>query len=224
MFMGIIGLLDDEDTDRCPRGNGKTCTLTYYLYRYYQKGYTVWTNYYTTFSSEVIGFQEMINRLKKMKMENEILKAEGKPVKKYKIVLGVTELQEIINSVGSTNAQVLFVDSFTSQIRKLDVDCLYDTQILKHLHKRVRRHTENIRLPVKIHTNGIECNFDRCAKKHKILIYSIKPSRKYPIKCINAWVVGKLYVSDDYIIDKIELDEPVKKSKKGVVETDGIKP
>lgn len=215
MFLGVVALIDDEETDRCPRGNGKTNVLTYFLYKYHIKGYQVWTNYYTTFSNKIIGFQEMINLLKKMKKENEILKAEGKPIQKYKIVLGVTELQEIINSVGSTTAQVLFVDSFTSQIRKLDVDCLYDTQILKHLHKRVRRHTERIIIPIKMHTDYQECNYDRCQKKHLISINSFKPFKKHPLKIIKAWEVGKLYNSSEMIYDKIILEKPVKSSLPG---------
>ena len=41
MFMAVVGLIDDENTDLCIRGNGKTCSLTYYLYRYYLQGYEV---------------------------------------------------------------------------------------------------------------------------------------------------------------------------------------
>ena len=70
--MAVVGLIDDENTDLCIRGNGKTCTLTYYLYRYYLQEYEVWTNYYTTFSKRIIGFQEMINRLREIHKENEL--------------------------------------------------------------------------------------------------------------------------------------------------------
>ena len=213
MFLGIIALLDDEETDRCLRGNGKTCTLTYLLYKYKLKGYRVWTNYYTSFSDEVIGFQEMINKLNAIYKKNEELKKEKKPIINYKIVLGVTELQEIINSVGSSTDQVLFVDSFTSQIRKLDVDCLYDTQVLKHLHKRVRRHTERILIPIKYHTDGKECNYDRCKKDHLIFIHSYKPFKKYPVKVIKDWKVGKMYDSFQRVEDKIIIE---KINKKGV--------
>lgn len=195
MFLALVGLIDDEQTDLCIRGNGKTCSLTYYLYKYHLKGKKIWTNYDTTFSDEVLGFQEMINRLKELYQEK----------KKCDIILGVTEMQELINSIGSEKNQILFVDSFTNQMRKLDTDCLYDTQIHKNINIRLRRHTENIRIPFKLHTDGNRCNFDRCPENHLIDIYSWKPFLKYPIKRIKAYEVGKLYNTRDIIIDKLEI-------------------
>ena len=56
MFMAFVGLIDDENSDLCIRGNGKTCAMTYYLYWYHTKGKEIWTNYFTTFSDEIIGF------------------------------------------------------------------------------------------------------------------------------------------------------------------------
>jgi hypothetical protein len=195
MFMAVVGLIDDEITESCIRGNGKTCTLTYYGYKYHKLGKIIWSNYYTTFSDEVIGFQEMITRLKEMKANEE----------KINVILLVTEMQELISSVGSDKYQTLFVDSFANQMRKLNVDCLYDTQVLKSIQIKLRRHTENIRIPFKLHENLEPCNFDRCEKKHFIDIYSYKPFQKFPIRRIKAWEVGKLYRSSDVVIDKLEL-------------------
>jgi hypothetical protein len=208
MFIAFIALEDDEYTERCPRGNGKSASMVYYLYRYYKLGYKIWTNFYTTFSDKIMGFQAMIDELKRMKDNNEIID---------KIVLGITEMQKLINSIGSSLEQTLFVDSFANQMRKLNVDCFYDTQILKHIHKRLRRHTENIRIPVKLHLDGLECNFDRCEKKHLIDIYSLKPFKKYPIKTIKAWVVGQLYNTMEFVED--ELIVPKKERIKS-----GVKP
>lgn len=201
MFMAFVGLIDDEFTELCIRGNGKTCSMTYYLFWYKTRGKQIWTNYYTTFSDKVIGFQEMINTLKQMKENKE----------KINVILGVTEMQELINSVGSKTEQLLFVDSFTSQMRKLNCDCLYDTQILKNINIRLRRHTENIRIPMKRHLNEDLCNFDRCTKKHYIDIYTYKPVfNKYPIKRIKAWQVGKLYNTMDTVIDKLIIEKEIK--------------
>lgn len=203
MFMAIVGMIDDEQTDLCVRGNGKTCTLTYYLYRYYLQGYEIWTNYYTTFSKKVIGFQEMINLLRDLHKENELKIKGGLTPKKIQIILGVSEMQDLISSVGSDKYQTLFVDSFANQMRKLDVDCLYDTQILKSINIKLRRHTENVRIPMKLHLNEDYCNYDRCEKKHFIDIYSYKPFQKYPIRRIKAWEVGKLYISKEMVYDKL---------------------
>jgi len=202
--MAIVGLIDDEITNRCIRGNGKTCTLTYYLYRYFKQNKKIWTNYETTFSDEVIGFQEMINRLKEKQRLNQ----------KVNIILGVTEMQELINSIASNKYQTMFVDSFANQMRKLNTDCLYDTQVLKSIQIKLRRHTENIRIPTKLHLDGSECNFDRCQRQHLIDINSFKPWRDYPIRRIKAYEVGKLYNSMEVIIDTLEIPIEEKTTKK----------
>lgn len=212
MFMACVAILDDEDTDLCIRGNGKTCSLTYYLYKYHLQGYKIWTNFYTTFSDEIIGFQEMINRLKEMKRLGQ----------EIKVVLGVTEMQELISSIGSTKEQSLFVDSFCNQMRKLNCDCLYDTQVLKHVHIKLRRHTENIRIPMKYHLDGTQCNFDRCTKRHYIDIYSYKPFKKFPIRRIKAYEVGKLYNTMDIIVDRLEIPKEEKTVSRG--KNNGIEP
>jgi len=203
MFMAVVGLIDNENTDLCIRGNGKTCTLTYYLYRYFLQNKKIWTNYETTFSDEVIGFQEMINRLKDMQKKQQ----------KINIILGVTEMQDLINSIGSDKSQTLFVDSFANQMRKLNTDCLYDTQVFKSIQIKLRRHTEHIRIPFKLHLNEQQCNFDRCQEQHLIDIYSYKPFTKTPIKRIKAYEVGKLYNSMEVVIDKLEIPKEEKTQK-----------
>lgn len=207
MFMAFVGLIDNENTELCIRGNGKTCCMTYYLYRYFLLNKKIWTNYETTFSDEVIGFQEMIDRLKEMKKNNKVIN----------IILGVTEMQELINSVGSEQNQIMFVDSFANQMRKLNTDCLYDTQVHKSINIKLRRHTENIRIPLKLHEDESVCNFDRCAEKHLIDIRSFKPWRDYPIKRIKAYEVGKLYNTEDIVIDKLEIPKEEKTQKKKVI-------
>jgi len=195
MLMAIIAILDDEITDLCARGNGKTCALTFYLYLYHLRGYQVWTNYYTTFSDKVCGFQEMIDTIREMRKNGN----------NTKVVFGVTEIQDLINSMGSKVEQILFVDSFVNQMRKLDIDCLFDTQVFKNLNIRLRRQTENIRICFKKHLNGKDCNFDRCDKKHYIDIYSYKPWRNGRRRRIKAYEVGKMYNSKEIIIDKLHI-------------------
>ena len=205
MFTAFIGILDDENTDLCIRGNGKTCSMVFYLYAYHLKGYEVWTNFHTSFSTKIIGFQEMINTLKELRKNGD----------NRKIVLGVTEIQDLINSIGSSVQQILFVDSFTSQMRKLKVDMLYDTQVFKNVNIRLRRHTEQRRIPFKYHLDGSPCNYDQCDKKHLIKIMSDKPFIARPIRIIKAYEVGKLYNTDEFIIDTLDLSNlPNNKKKK----------
>jgi hypothetical protein len=194
--------MDNENTELCIRGNGKTCYNVYLLYKYYKRGYEVWTNFYTSFSSKIIGFQEMIDTLKELRKDGD----------DRKIVFGVTEMQDLINSVGSEKNQILYVDSFTNQMRKLGADCIYDTQIFKNVNIRLRRHTENIRIPFKYHLDGKQCNYDNCEQKHIIEVYSFKPFRKRYIKRLKAWEVGKLYNTKEMVIDQLII--PVTKKEK----------
>jgi hypothetical protein len=200
MLMAIVGMIDDEIIDTCIRGNGKTNVLTYYLYRYHLQGKEIWTNYYTTFSDEIIGFQEMINKLKEMKRNEE----------KINVILGVTEMQELISSIGSTKTQELFISSFANQIRKLNTDCLYDTQIFKNINIKLRRHTENVRIPIKLHRDFKPCNFDRCEELHLIEIHSYIPFKREALRVIKAYEVGKLYNSMDVVIDTLEIPKEEK--------------
>jgi hypothetical protein len=200
MLTAFVAIIDDEITDLCARGNGKTNAMVFYLYLYHLRGYQVWSNFYTSFSDKICGFQEMINTIRQMRKNGN----------NTKVVFGVTEIQDLINSMGSTVEQTLFVDSFINQMRKLDIDCLFDTQIFKNINIRLRRQTENIRICFKKHLNGKDCNFDRCDKKHYIDVYSYKPWRNGRKRRLKAWIVGQMYDSKEIIIDTLQI---IKESK-----------
>ena len=178
-------------------GTGKTLSMTGFGYLDHLADKIVWSNYHTTFSDEVIGFQAMINKLKGVNSPDTII--------------GVSEMQNVLNSVGSTQQQVLFIDSFASQMRKIDVDLYYDTQRLMNIHKRLRVHTDIILIPYKTHMDNKPCYFNRCKKPHKIFVYSHKPFIEKPILCFDATEVGKLYDTYEIIYDVLELP----KGKKG---------
>jgi hypothetical protein len=203
MLMAFVSMMDEDTSETCVRGNGKTASMTFYLYRYKLLGKTIWTNYYTTFSDEIMGFQQMITRIKELKKNNQFCD----------VILGVTEMQKLINSIGSSTQETLFVDDFVSELRKLNADCFYDTQIFKSVHIRLRRHTENVRIPLKYHLTGEQCNYDRCEKKHIIKIYSQIPWKDRPIKIFKAWEVGKLYRSTEMIEDILLIPKKQKETK-----------
>lgn len=198
MITAFIGTLDDE-SDTPISGTGKTCSMTGYLYQDYLEGKKVYTNYHTEFSEDILGFQAMINKLKGIHSPDTIL--------------GISEMQTVLNSLGSTQQQVLFIDSFASQLRKIDVDIYYDTQRLMNIHKRLRVHTDVILIPYKTHLDNTPCYFNRCKKPHKIYVYSQKPFKQKPLICFDATEVGKLYDTLEIIYDILELP----KEKKGVV-------
>ena len=188
MIVGFVGTIDDESNTPIS-GNGKTCSMTGYGFLDYLNNKHVWSNYETTFSEEVIGMQAMIEKIG----------GEERP----DTILLISEMQQVLNSIGSTQNQVLFIDSFASQLRKLDVDLYYDTQRFNNIHKRLRIHTDVILVPEKRHFDNARCNFNRCMKPHKIYIYSYKPWIDKPVRCFNAVEAGKLYNTKEIIMDKL---------------------
>lgn len=190
MIVAFVGTMDDE-TDTPISGTGKTCSMTGYAYLDYMEGNKIYTNYQTEFSEEIIGFQAMINKLKGVVSPN--------------VKLVVSEMQNVLNSIGSTQQQILFIDSFASQMRKIDVDLYYDTQRFMNIHKRLRVHTDIVLIPYKCHLDNQPCYFNRCKKPHKIFVYSQKPFKEKPVQCFDASEVGKLYDTYEIIYDVLNI-------------------
>jgi hypothetical protein len=162
MITAFVGTVSDE-SDTPISGNGKTCCMTGVSYMDFLSGRKVWSNYYTDFSEETIGMQEMIEKIGDAPHPD--------------LILCVSEMQHVLNSIGSTYDQILFIDAFASQLRKLDIDLYYDTQRFNNIHKRLRVHTDVILVPIKYHMDNTPCNFNRCQKPHKIFLYSHKPRK-----------------------------------------------
>ena len=181
-------------------GTGKTLSMTGFGYLDHLADKIVWSNYHTTFSDEVIGFQAMINKIKKelkpLQSYNDVLERPG-------IILLVTEMQEILNSCGSAQNKILFVDSFAHQLRKYGVDLYFDTQRFKNINNRLREHTDTILLPYKRHMDLNPCFSTQCLLPHLIDVYSIKPDRLKPIIRFKAEEVGKMYNTYQVVTDKL---------------------
>jgi hypothetical protein len=214
--MGVIafvGCYDDESLAPIS-GTGKTLSMTGFGYLDSLEGTEIWSNYDTSFSDEVLGFQKMIDKIK-LERSNLLRKNTDERIKDFtninkdddtrNLVLLITEMQEVLNSCGSKNSQVLFIDSFAHQLRKYEVDLYYDTQRFMNIHKRLRTHTDKILLPFKRHMNKKPCLSSRCKLPHLIDVYSIKPNLDFPIQRFNAAKVGALYNSHQVIIDKLKI-------------------
>jgi hypothetical protein len=205
----FVGCYDDE-SEAPISGTGKTLSMTGFGYLDSLQGKIIWSNYHTTFSDEIIGFQAMItkinNELKPLQSYQDVLERPG-------IVLLITEMQEILNSCGSEQNKVLFVDAFAHQLRKYGVDLYYDTQRFKNIHIRLRTHTDTILLPFKRHMNKKPCYSTQCLSPHLIDVYSLKPDRDKPIIRFVAEVLGKKYNTYQVVKDKLII--PNKKKIKG---------
>ena len=210
MITCFAGTITDV-TDTCIRGNGKTCSMTGIGYMAHMAGQTIYSNYYTDFSEEVIGLQAMIDMIKEE--SDKLKRGEIKESKFKNSMLLVSEMQKILNSIGSTTNEIIFIDNFCSEIRKHDLDFCYDTQRYKNIHLRLRTHTDNIFLPMKYHLDNTPCNFDRCKKAHKIYLYSFKPHMPKPRLIFDAVRVGKMYNSNEIVMDELKI--PNKRKKRG---------
>lgn len=213
MICAFVGTVNDELRTTI-RGNGKTCSMTGTAYLAYLQGQKIYSNYYTPFSEEVLGLQQMIDRIKK---ESELLKNGEIEESRFKnSMLLVSEMQKILNSIGSMTKEIVFIDNFCSEIRKHDLDLCYDTQRFNNIQKRLRIHTDVILQPFKYHMDNTPCNFDRCKKPHKIYLYSAKPHIPKVRKIFDATKVGQLYNSNEIIFDELKI--PDKKKDKIVME------
>ena len=202
MICAFVGTISDV-SETCIRGNGKTCSMTGVAYLAHMEGQKIYSNFKTTFSEEVIGVQAFIDNLRKS------------PKKYADCIYMATEFQKILNSLGSSTKEVLFIDGFCSELRKLDIDFFYDTQRFNNIHLRMRIHTDYIFQPFKYHMDNTPCNIDRCKKPHKICLHSAKPFSPKIKKIFDATKVGQLYNTKEICYDELRVPN---KNKRGVDE------
>ena len=196
MIVAFVGTIDEDESALPITGNGKTCAMTGFSYNDFVSGKEVWSNFQTDYSKEVIGFQTMINRLEENVVNNKI---------NPDIILAVTEIRRIIDAVGSTTEQILYIDNFVEQIRKMECVLYYDTQRFNSVHKRLRIHTNVILIPYKTHFDKSACYLPSCMKPHKIYVYSHKPYRRNPVACFDSIETGRHYDTKEFCKDKLVL-------------------
>jgi hypothetical protein len=197
----IVGTIDEDDSPLPITGCGKTLGMVGYAYLDYLKNREIWSNFQTDFSAKIIGFQTMINLIKE---------SADKEERNPNLILCVTEMRKILDAIGSTTEQVLYIDDFVEQIRKFDCALYYDTQRFNSIHKRLRIHTNVILIPYKTHMDESPCYLPSCMKPHKIYMYSHKPQIEEPRICFNSILVGKHYNTMELCKDKLIMPKKVK--------------
>jgi hypothetical protein len=193
MIVAFVGVIY-ENSSAPISGNGKTGGMTAVSFLDHEnKGKTIWSNYQTDFSEKVCGLQEMINEIGDEQHED--------------LILCVSEMGQILNSIGSKNAQVLFIERFVSQIRKQKIELYWDAQRFQSIHLRLRAFTDIIFIPRKYHFDGLECHNNLCKKPHQVGLYSYKPPQEgeEPLIYFNMLKVGKHYNHEEVIYDSIIL-------------------
>jgi hypothetical protein len=206
MNCAFIGCYDEEEINTPISGTGKTLGMTGFGKLDSDNGKVIWANYKVKFANEFIGMQAMINKIKSETID-------------YDLVLLVSEMQNILDSCGSTQNEILFIDDFLRQLRKIgedkgSVDFYYDNQRFMSLQKRLRIHTTNILIPYKTHLDNSPCYSTKCKDHHKIFIFSRKPFIEKEIIIFDAVEVGKLYNQYEIVYDKLDIP----KKRKGAID------
>jgi len=212
MAIGIVAIYDDKLTEGLPIiGTGKTQTLVYYQYcEYEEEERDIYCNFETTFG-EKMGILEILNKIKEGKIKNASV--------------GISELQGILNSLGSKSQDILFSEKIIMQLRKRKVKLYWDSQRYMSVVNRVRFFTTIILKPEKEHLDETPCYDPECEKEHLIKIYSESPYFTEPIQCLIASEVGKLYNTFEFIDDEINLkSEREQKLLEKLKEKNNIKP
>lgn len=210
MIVAFVGTIDEDESALPITGNGKTASMVGYALNDFNdtdKPKEIWSNFQTDFSSRVIGFQTMINDIQK-----EADAGRTNP----NLILCVTEMRRILDAIGSTTEQVLYIDNFAEQIRKLDATLYYDTQRFNSIHKRLRIHTNVILIPYKTHPDDTPCYLPSCMKPHYIYVLSHKPfidnlkTKFSAVACFDSIEVGKHYDTKEFCKDKLIMPKRVK--------------
>lgn len=196
MIVAFVGCINNESLLPIS-GCGKTCGMTGYAYLNYLRGKKIITNYKTDFSTTE-GLQKTVEYVNEKIEDNTIAELAD-------TVICTTEIQKILDAIGSTKKQTLFIDSFAAQLRKTGIDWFWDTQRFNTIQIRLRIHTDMILIPYKTHMDNKSCSINNCKAEHKIFIYSHKPYNPKWIKCFIAAKVGMHYDSHEFINDSLHL-------------------
>ena len=176
------------------RGNGKTISAVYYMYKDFLNGRNIYTNFYTSFS-QMVTINQLLNIFENKRLRNSSV--------------GITEAQVYFHHHMTKEEKEKLFRRFISQSRKQDNDIFLDTQIFRKLNDELRDHVDKILIPEKIHLDGSPCHIDNCKEKHIINVYDIE-DLTVPITSFNSWIVGQLYDTNEITLDSFESEKPSK--------------
>lgn len=123
----------------------------------------------------------------------------------------LTEFQKFFNSLGTSTKTVKWVEGILTQLRKLEIDLMWDSQRPISAGNRSREYTETYLVPQKFHADDLTpCDKDICPRDHLIYVFSDVPFREKELCVLIAREVGKLYETNEIIGD--HLCSPVEKT------------
>lgn len=181
------------------RGNGKTLSMTYFLFAdYVKQKRQIYTNYKTTFS-KCLNAKQLLNLVYQSDLEN--------------VSIGLDEIQTIVNSMGEKKEKAEFVTMLYNQARKKSIDIYQTVQRERDIFNRVRLQRDYTLVPKKYHLLSedninnkfnVPCNLDRCNKKHFIKLTMYYPYYQVMPLIILCDKVGALYNTKEIIKDSFK--------------------
>lgn len=126
----------------------------------------------------------------------------------------LTEFQKYFNSLGTSTKTIKWIEGILTQLRKLEIDLMWDSQRPISAGNRSREYTETYLVPQKFHLDdGTPCDQDICDsgpdREHYIKVFSDVPFRESPLCELRCSDVGKYYETNEIIGDN--LCSPVEK-------------
>ena len=185
MITAVVGIFE-KISESGIRGNGKSLTMSYYLYKDFLEGRRIYANYKLNFPSTKLNINDLTKLILKEELQN--------------ISIGFDEIQVVLNSIGTKKEVLGPIDRLISQTRKRNVDVYYTTQRFRNVHIRLRQQTDIVLQPYKVHVDNSICYVDRCKKKHKIIVKSVYPFETNYLE-LNCQKIGELYDSNEIIFD-----------------------
>lgn len=134
----------------------------------------------------------------------------------------LTEFQKFFNSLGTSTKTIKWIEGILTQLRKLEMDVMWDSQRPISAGNRSREYTETFLVPQKFHADDLSpCDMDNCNREHLIYVYSDIPFRENPLVILVASEVGQLYDTNEIIGDNLsspgELQTAEKAEKKKTI-------
>jgi len=152
----------------------------------------------------------------------------------YGSLILLTEFQKFFNSLGTSTKTIKWIEGIMTQLRKLEIDLMWDAQRPISASNRSREYTETFLVPQKFHADDLSpCDKDICPRDHLIYVYSDIPFREKELVILDCRVVGQFYETNEIIGDELkapaELQEASekqerkdKRKRKDQVETEPI--
>jgi hypothetical protein len=217
---GIVGLIDDTiitDQQRSSSaGNGKTLLMTHILRQeFFKRNRLVIANYHLKYQ----GMDFTGPSWAKYMTAQEIFDHWFDPELQGAII-GITELQSILNSAGRSAKVITYIEKCLNQRRKQGFDLIWDSQRWGSVDKRIRVATNELYYPIKWHTKyhpvikcwipTEPCHIDNCKERHQIAVHRELPEPKTleekikPLYFLNTWEVGQFYNTHEMMRDTLK--------------------